>query len=59
MWSPSVLFALDEMRKQSIKQGKSTTGQGLEWGVLLALGPGLTVETIGLRSCAAVGYTSQ
>ncbi|OMO55636.1 hypothetical protein CCACVL1_27144 [Corchorus capsularis] len=56
MWSPSVLFALDKMRKMSIKQGKSTTGQGLEWGVLLALGPGLTVETVGLRSCAVVGY---
>lgn len=48
----SVLFALDEMRKTSIKEGKSTTGDGLELGVLLACGPGITVETVVLRSVA-------
>lgn len=52
MWSPSVLFVLDEMRKNSIKEGKSTTGEGLELGVLFAFGPGVTVETVVLRSAA-------
>ncbi|KAH7849724.1 hypothetical protein Vadar_022142 [Vaccinium darrowii] len=50
MWSSSVLFVLDEMGKGSIAQQKATTGEGLEWGVLLGFGPGVTVETIVLRS---------
>ncbi|GMH29598.1 hypothetical protein Nepgr_031441 [Nepenthes gracilis] len=45
-----VLFILDEMRKRSAKEGKATTGKGSEWGVLFGFGPGLTVETIVLRS---------
>ncbi|TYI28669.1 hypothetical protein ES332_A05G260900v1 [Gossypium tomentosum] len=53
MWSPSVLFALDEMRKRSKEEGKTTAAtEGLKWGVLLAFGPGLTVETVVLRSIA-------
>ncbi|XP_044465830.1 chalcone synthase-like [Mangifera indica] len=50
MWSGSPLFILDEMRKRSVEEGKSTTGEGLNCGVLLAFGPGLTVETIVLKS---------
>lgn len=50
MSSASVLFILDEMRKNSIAKGKTTTGEGLEWGVLFGFGPGLTVETVVLRS---------
>ncbi|KAL9237814.1 hypothetical protein vseg_012318 [Gypsophila vaccaria] len=50
MWSATVIFVLDEMRKRSMKEGKSTTGEGLEYGVLLGVGPGITVETIVLRS---------
>ncbi|TYI82944.1 hypothetical protein E1A91_D05G256900v1 [Gossypium mustelinum] len=54
MWSPSVLFVLDEMRKRSTEEGKTAAiTEGLEWGVLLAFGPGLTVETVVLRSIAA------
>ncbi|GMH08855.1 hypothetical protein Nepgr_010695 [Nepenthes gracilis] len=45
-----VLFILDEMRKKSVVEGKSTTGRGSEWGVLFGFGPGLTIETIVLRS---------
>ena len=48
--SSCVFFVMDEMRKKSIKEEKSTTGDGLEWGVLFGLGPGLTVETVVLRS---------
>ncbi|XP_078158074.1 stilbene synthase 4-like [Carex rostrata] len=48
--SPTVLFILDELRKESVKEGKSTTGGGLEYGVLLGFGPGLSIETVVLRS---------
>ncbi|XP_071725181.1 stilbene synthase 4-like [Rutidosis leptorrhynchoides] len=51
MGGPSVIFAMDEMRKKALKEGKSTTGDGLQWGVLIGLGPGVTMETIVLRSC--------
>ncbi|ERN00547.1 hypothetical protein AMTR_s00102p00093300 [Amborella trichopoda] len=50
MSSPSVLFMLDEMRKWSAEQGAATTGEGLEWGVLFGFGPGLTIETVVIRS---------
>eukprot|EP01018_Ginkgo_biloba_P020541 Gb_19001 [translate_table: standard] len=50
MSSACVLFILDEMRKSSMKNGCSTTGEGLDWGVLFGFGPGLTVETVVLRS---------
>ncbi|GMN56855.1 hypothetical protein TIFTF001_027649 [Ficus carica] len=54
MSSASVLFILDEMRKKSLEDGKSTTGEGLKWGVLFGFGPGLTVETVVLQSAPAV-----
>nr|Q9FSC1.1 RecName: Full=Probable acridone synthase 4; AltName: Full=Acridone synthase IV [Ruta graveolens]CAC14057.1 putative acridone synthase [Ruta graveolens] len=50
MSSSCVLFVLDEMRSRSLQDGKSTTGEGLDWGVLFGFGPGLTVETVVLRS---------
>ena len=48
--SACALFVLDEMRKNSVEEGKATTGEGLEWGVLFGFGPGLTVETVVLHS---------
>ncbi|CAL5186754.1 unnamed protein product [Lathyrus oleraceus] len=50
MSSACVLFSLNEMRKKSSQNRLKTTGEGLEWGVLLSFGPGLTIETIVLRS---------
>nr|Q9FSB7.1 RecName: Full=Chalcone synthase 3; AltName: Full=Naringenin-chalcone synthase 3 [Ruta graveolens]CAC14061.2 putative chalcone synthase [Ruta graveolens] len=50
MSSACVLFILDEMRKKCAEEGMATTGEGLEWGVLFGFGPGLTVETVVLRS---------
>ncbi|KAG9447294.1 hypothetical protein H6P81_013422 [Aristolochia fimbriata] len=50
MSSACVLFILDEMRKRSCEEGKTTTGEGFEWGVLFGFGPGLTVETVVLHS---------
>ncbi|XP_024020300.1 chalcone synthase 2 [Morus notabilis] len=50
MSSATVFFILNQMRKRSLEEKKSTTGDGLEWGVLLGFGPGLTVETVVLQS---------
>lgn len=50
MSSATVLFILDEMRKKSVEEGKGSTGEGLEWGVLFGFGPGITVETVVLHS---------
>ncbi|PKI35832.1 hypothetical protein CRG98_043777 [Punica granatum] len=54
MSSACVLFILDEMRRRSKEDRMLTTGEGLEWGVLFGFGPGLTVETVVLRSCPIV-----
>ncbi|XP_074583163.1 chalcone synthase 2 [Curcuma longa] len=50
MSSACVLFILDEMRRRSAEEGKATTGDGFNWGVLFGFGPGLTVETVVLHS---------
>ncbi|KAG6475282.1 chalcone synthase 2-like [Zingiber officinale] len=50
MSSACVLFILDEMRRKSAEEGKATTGEGFNWGVLFGFGPGLTVETVVLHS---------
>nr|AEO36981.1 chalcone synthase [Dimocarpus longan] len=50
MSSACVLFILDEMRRKCLEEGKLTTGEGLDWGVLFGFGPGLTVETVVLPS---------
>ncbi|XP_039027605.1 chalcone synthase RJ5-like [Hibiscus syriacus] len=52
MGSSSVLFVLDELRRKSMDEGKSTTDDGGELGVLLGFESGLTVEMVGLRSFA-------
>ncbi|KMZ67556.1 Naringenin-chalcone synthase [Zostera marina] len=49
MSSACVLFILDEMRRKSKEEGKETTGDGHDWGVLFGFGPGLTVETLVLH----------
>ncbi|KAJ3687233.1 hypothetical protein LUZ61_016397 [Rhynchospora tenuis] len=49
--SASVFFVMDEMRRRSKKERKATTG-GAGLGVLLGLGPGLTIETVVLRALA-------
>lgn len=54
MASATVLFVLDEMRKRSVEEGKAITGEGLQWGVLLGFGAGLTVEAVVLRSIPVV-----
>ncbi|KAF5778681.1 putative chalcone synthase [Helianthus annuus] len=58
MSSACVLFILDEMRKKSTEEGKTTTGEGLDWGVLFGFGPGLTVETVVLHSLPTTVPTS-
>lgn len=46
----TVHFVLDRMRDLSLKNNASTTGNGAEWGLLVALGPGLTIEVSVLKS---------
>ncbi|KAJ4750182.1 Stilbene synthase [Rhynchospora pubera] len=48
--SPTILFIMDEMRKKSIEECKPTTGDGHEYGMLIGYGPGISIETIVLRS---------
>ncbi|KAM1664035.1 hypothetical protein ACFXTN_039618 [Malus domestica] len=55
MGAPFVLFILDEIRNKSIKEGKATTAKGLEWGIVINVGPGLTIETIVLHSESITG----
>ncbi|XP_027350027.1 chalcone synthase [Abrus precatorius] len=55
MSSACVLFILDEVRKRSKEEGKGTSGDGFEWGVLFGFGPGLTVETVVLHSVPLEG----
>ncbi|XP_076921137.1 chalcone synthase-like isoform X2 [Bidens hawaiensis] len=50
MTSGCVLFIINEMRNKSMEDGESTTGEGLDWGVVFGFGPGLTVETAVLHS---------
>ncbi|CAD5185969.1 curcumin synthase 3-like [Musa acuminata AAA Group] len=52
MMSATVLFVMDDVRRRSAAEGRATTGDGLEWGVLFGFGPGLTIETVVLRSVA-------
>ena len=54
MSSACVLFILDEMRKKSLNGEKTTTGDGLDWGVLFGFGPGLTIETVVLHSIPTI-----
>lgn len=48
--SPTCLLVLDEMRRRSQRVGAATTGAGREWGFLVGLGPGFTMEVSLLRS---------
>ncbi|GAB4826074.1 hypothetical protein Ancab_008945 [Ancistrocladus abbreviatus] len=41
-----ILLISDEMRKRSIEEGRSTTGKGCDYGVLLGFRLGITVKTI-------------
>ncbi|XP_074302026.1 chalcone synthase-like [Silene latifolia] len=50
MSGATIFFVLDETRKRSYKEGKVTTGDGFEYGVLLGIGPGITLESVVLRS---------
>lgn len=42
-------FVLDEIRGRSIEAGMATTGEGLDQGIPLGFGPGLTVEAVVLH----------
>ncbi|CAO2152114.1 unnamed protein product [Urochloa humidicola] len=46
----SVILVMEEMRRRSVEHGLSTAGEGLEWGILAAYGPGITVGAILLHA---------
>eukprot|EP00249_Psilotum_nudum_P020759 c27834_g2_i1 orf=174-1385(+) len=50
MSSASVLFILNHIRNSCIQQTRSASDELCQWGVLLGIGPGVTVETIILKS---------
>lgn len=50
--SSCVILVMEEMRRRSKQQGLATPGEGLEWGLLIGFGPGITIETIVLRALA-------
>eukprot|EP00253_Pinus_taeda_P018176 PITA_18176 len=50
MSSACVHFILDQTRKASLQNGCSTSGEGLEMGVLFGFRLGLTIETVILKS---------
>ncbi|PIN16768.1 Naringenin-chalcone synthase [Handroanthus impetiginosus] len=49
-WTSKVLSEYGNMSSASML--RSTTGEGLDWGVLFRFGPGLTIETVVLHSVA-------
>ncbi|CAL4900347.1 unnamed protein product [Urochloa decumbens] len=52
MFGVTVIFVLDELRRR-MEKGEE---EGMpEWGVMLAFGPGLTVETMVLHRCVEQG----
>uniref|UniRef100_A0A0E0BKD1 Chalcone synthase n=1 Tax=Oryza glumipatula TaxID=40148 RepID=A0A0E0BKD1_9ORYZ len=48
--SSTIFLAMEEMKRRSEERGMATAGEGLEWGMLIAFGPGLTLETMLLRA---------
>ncbi|XP_006663675.1 chalcone synthase-like [Oryza brachyantha] len=56
--SSTVFLAMEEMRRRSDEQGMATAGEGLEWGMLIAFGPGLTLETMLLRALPIVNHAN-
>lgn len=54
MGGPAVFLILDEIRKKSLEGKRSTTGEGVEWGVLFAYGAGIYLDAVVLRSVPLV-----
>ncbi|KAJ1291005.1 hypothetical protein BS78_02G286000 [Paspalum vaginatum] len=51
MSGTTVIFELDELRRRrAVKQG----GESPEWGVMMAFGPGITIETMVLHTPASL-----
>jgi bisdemethoxycurcumin synthase len=48
MSGTTIAFVLDDLRRRREKEGDQH--QQLEWGVMLAFGPGITIEAMVLRN---------
>ena len=53
MSGTTVIFVLDELRRRRGLAVKQEEGKAPEWGVMMAFGPGITIETMVLRAPAA------
>jgi predicted naringenin-chalcone synthase len=49
MSGTTVIFVLDELRRRRAKMAKQG-GEAPEWGVMMAFGPGITIETMVLHA---------
>lgn len=56
--SSSIFLVMEEMRRTSGRKGLRTAGEGLEWRMLIAFGPGLTLETMLLRALPSNNTTA-
>ncbi|CAM6111036.1 unnamed protein product [Calypogeia fissa] len=50
MLGAGIIFVLDELRKKAKEQNLPTTGDGCEWGLFVAVGPGVAMEVSLLRA---------
>ena len=55
MSGTTVIFVLDELRRRLGQAANQEEGQAPEWGVMMAFGPGITIETMVLHAPAAEG----
>jgi predicted naringenin-chalcone synthase len=53
MSGTTVIFVLDELRRRRVLAAKQEEGKAPEWGVMMAFGPGITIETMVLRAPTA------
>ncbi|CAK7347013.1 unnamed protein product [Dovyalis caffra] len=50
MGGPTVFFILEEVRRRFSGEKKTTIGKGMEWGVLIGLGAGVTLDAVVMYS---------
>ena len=54
MSGTTVICVLDELRRRQVRAANQEKGQAPEWGVMMAFGPGITIETMVLHAPATL-----
>jgi len=54
MSGTTVIFVHDELRRRRVRAANQEEGQAPEWGVMMAFGPGITIETMVLHAPATL-----